>query len=294
MPRKYIDLHSHSTISDGSESPTAVIRTAAVEKNLRALALSDHDTVEGLPEAFEEAQKHEGFELIPAIEISAEYEDGTIHILGYFIDPEDPGLLAKLKVLQQARAERNPQIIAKLNELGLKITEEEVAAIAGHGVMGRPHIAQALINRGYVKDTQEAFEKYLKKNGPAYINKERFSQEDSIKMIHDAGGVAVLAHPKYVHGGELRGVEELIASLTQKGLDGVEVFYSSHNKKEVKLFKGLAEKYNLIATGGSDFHGKSKPDIEIGTGMGNLKVPYDEIVPRLKEKAQSYRKGVCQ
>lgn len=289
MERKYIDLHSHSTVSDGSESPTAVIRTAAAEKNLRALALSDHDTVEGLDEAFEEASKYEGFELIPAIEISAEYGDGTIHILGYFIDRENPKLLAQLKVLQQAREERNPQIIAKLNELGLEITEEEVNKIAGQGVVGRPHIARALIDKGYVKDSQEAFEKYLKKNGPAYINKERFSQKDSIKMIHDAGGVAVLAHPKYVHGGDLKGVEELIASLAANGLDGLEVFYSSHNKKEVKLFKELADKYNLIATGGSDFHGVSKPDIEIGTGMGNLKVPYEEIVPRLKEKAQTYR-----
>ncbi len=289
MERKFIDLHSHSTVSDGSESPTTVVRTAAVDKNLKALALSDHDTVEGLDEAYAEAEKHEGFELIPAIEISAEYGDGTIHILGYFLDRHSPELLAKLKVLQDAREERNPQIIAKLNELGMEITEEEVAEIAGKGVIGRPHIARALINRGHVKNTEEAFDKYLAKNGPAYINKERFSQADSIKMIHDAGGVAVLAHPKYVHGGDLKGVEELIASMAEQGLDGLEVFYSSHNKKEVKWFKELADKYGLIATGGSDFHGVTKPDIEIGTGMGNLKVSYEEIIPKLREKAKSYQ-----
>lgn len=287
MGQGLIDLHTHSTISDGSETPTRVIQMAA-EKGLRALSLTDHDTVGGLDEAFEAASRLNDFELIPGIEISAEYEEGTIHILGHFIDYNNEALLKSLEVLQKARADRNPKIIRKLCDLGLEITEEEVAEIAGDGVVGRPHIAQALINRGYVKNVQEAFDKYLKKNGKAYVDKERFSQVDSIDMIHKAGGVATLAHPKFVHGGNLKNVEQLIKSLAEKGLDGLEVYYGSHSPKEVKWFAELAEKYGLIATGGSDFHGKTKPDIEIGTGMGKLKVPY-EIVPRLKEKAEKYK-----
>lgn len=287
MANGYIDLHTHSTISDGTVSPTDVVRLAQV-KNLRALALTDHDTIGGLEEAVEAAKNVPDFELIPGIEISAEYAEGTIHMLGFYIDRHDPTLLKRLEVLQKAREDRNPKIIRKLQELGLEITEDEVAKIAGTGVVGRPHIATALVNRGYVKNVKQAFDKYLKKNGKAYVDKERFSQHDSIEMIHNAGGVAVLAHPKYVQGGRLDNVEALIRSLADKGLDGLEVYYGSHNKKEVKWFKELADKYGLIATGGSDFHGSSKPDIEVGTGMGNLKIPY-EIVPKLKEKVAALK-----
>lgn len=288
MAGQFIDLHTHSTLSDGSVPPTELVQMAQT-KNLRAMALTDHDTVEGLDEAIDEAAKYPGFELIPGIEISAEYSDGTIHMLGYFIDRNDPELLKKLKVLQKAREERNPKIIQKLQALGLEITQEEVDKIAGKGVVGRPHIATALVNRGYVRNVQEAFDKYLKKNGKAYVDKERFSQKDSIEMIHNAGGVAVLAHPKYVHGGDTRNVEKLVKQLVDLGLDGMEVFYGTHSAREVRMFQKMAEKYGLVATGGSDYHGKSKPDIDLGVGMGNLKVKY-EIVDQLKEKVAANKK----
>lgn len=283
MPGQYIDLHTHSTISDGTVPPAELVQLAQT-KNLRAMALTDHDTVEGLDEAIAEAKNFDGFELIPGIEISAEYSEGTIHVLGYYLDRKDPVLLEKLKFLQEARAKRNPRIIKKLQELGLEITQEEVDKIAGQGVVGRPHIAMALVQRGYVKNVQEAFDKYLRKNGKAYVDKERFSQKDSIEMIQNAGGVAVLAHPKYVHGGNLKNVDKLIKQLVDLGLDGIEVFYGSHSAKEVKWLREIAKKYGLIATGGSDYHGSSKPDIDLGVGMGNLKVPY-EIVEQLREKA---------
>lgn len=288
MPGTYVDLHTHSSISDGDVPPRDLVRLAQT-KNLRAISLTDHDTVDGLEEAIGEAKNYEGFELIPGIEISAEYTEGTIHILGYFIDRSDPVLLEKLKFLQEARAKRNPKIIQKLQEFGIEVTQEEVDKVAGSGVVGRPHIAQALVNRGYVKSVQEAFDKYLRKNGKAYVDKERFSQKDSIEMIHSAGGVAVLAHPKYVHGGDTRHVEKLVKQLVELGLDGMEVYYGTHSAKEVKWFREMAKKYNLIATGGSDYHGASKPDINLGVGLGNLKVPY-EIVEQLKEKVSAKRK----
>ena len=192
----FIDLHTHSTASDGTFTPTKLVHYAKT-KGLRALALTDHDCIDGLKEAMA-AGKDVGVEVIPGVELSAEFPNGTMHILGFFVDPSDPIFLQRLATLQEARSQRNPKIVKKLQDLGVKIAYEEVVAASGGGQVGRPHFAQVLMEKGYVKTIGEAFEKYLRNGGPAYVEKERFSPEGSIALIHEAGGVAVLAHPLYL------------------------------------------------------------------------------------------------
>jgi predicted metal-dependent phosphoesterase TrpH len=198
-----------------------------------------------------------------------------MHILGYGFDEASGSLLEKLEYVQRARRERNPKIIANLNGLGFEIRIEEVAAKAGGQVLGRPHFAQVMLEKGYVETTQEAFDKYLAKGKPAYMDKERLSPRESVSVIRAAGGVAVLAHPLQLKAKSDEELEAIVGGLVDAGLQGMECYYRNHTEEDTRRFLALAGKYGLIATGGSDFHGTNRPHIQLGTGEGNLKVPQE-------------------
>lgn len=278
-----VDLHTHSTASDGTFTPRELIRLAA-EKRLRAIALTDHDCLDGLPEAMEEAQGL-GIELIPGVEISAEFSEGTMHILGFFVEWRDGAFRERLERLQAARRERNPKIVQNLRDQGLDITLEEVAAASGGGLVGRPHFAKVLVRKGYVSSTQEAFERYLKKGAPGYAEKFRFGPEESIRMIHEAGGAAVLAHPFTLSKDAPAKIEAAVRDLAAAGLDGIEVYYGTYSNDQIREYRKLAEQYGLLHSGGSDFHGAYKPGLDLGVGYGDLKIPYSLIEP-LRKKAK--------
>ena len=274
-----IDLHTHSTFSDGSLTPTELIEAAAAAK-LTALALTDHDTTAGLPRFLAAAAQHGGIRGITGVELSAEHHPGAMHILGYFFDLHHAGLQEQLGNLRAGRNERNRKILEKLCALGLELTWDEVHALAGGDVVGRPHFARAMIARGHVTDKDEAFQKFLARGRPAYAECFRLSPADSFQMIRAAGGVPVLAHPCSLKLGQKQ-LRALLMELKEQGLAGVEVYHSEHNPSQTKLYHRLATDLGLAATGGSDFHGALMPDIKLGRGFGRLRVP-DELLPPLE------------
>jgi predicted metal-dependent phosphoesterase TrpH len=275
---KIVDLHTHSTASDGSFTPKELIRLAR-DTGLSAIALTDHDTIDGINEALEEGS-FAGIEVIPGLEISADYET-EMHILGYFFGNTYLNIVPVLKELKENRERRNPKIIKKLNELGFDISLEEIERKAGGKIVARPHIARVLLEKGYVESIGEAFEKYLAIGRPAYFRKEKLSPEESIKEILRAGGLPVLAHPIYLDMNTEQ-LDSLFLQLKRSGLMGVEAYYVDNTEKDTAHLLRLAAKHGLIATGGSDFHGSFKPDIKLGTGRGQLKIPY-EVLEQLKE-----------
>jgi predicted metal-dependent phosphoesterase TrpH len=275
----YVDLHLHTTASDGVRSPSNLVNYAK-EKGLRAIAITDHDTIEGLEEAMAEGRRI-NFEVIPGIEISAEYSPGSMHLLGYFLDIHHPLLNERLAYLQKARAERNPKIVEELNRLGIKVTYEDVIKASGGGQVGRPHFAQVLLERGYVRSIQEAFERFLKKGAPAYHDKFRFKAEEAIHFIQEANGVTVIGHPNTLGASGTSELDALLSQLVKEGLKGIEVYYPEHSPAEVATYKFLAEKYGLVMTGGTDYHGIEGNGLEVGVGRGNMKLPYS-IVEALK------------
>jgi predicted metal-dependent phosphoesterase TrpH len=280
----YVDLHIHTTASDGVMSPSEVVRYAK-SKGLQAIAITDHDTIDGVSEGLEEGKKI-GLEVIPAIEISVQYDHGSMHLLGYFIDIHHPLLNEKLKELQKARAERNPRMIEKLNHLGIPITYEEVLRASGGGQVGRPHFAQVLVERRYVDSFQEAFERYLKKGAPAYVDKFRFTSQEAIKFITEANGVAVLGHPNTLGLNGPIELEQLLMNLIREGLKGIEVYYPEHSPSETIQYKSMAERYGLVITGGTDYHGIEKNGVDIGIGRGDMRLPYS-MVEALKKARNS-------
>ena len=285
----YVDLHLHTTASDGVKSPSEIVRYAK-SKGLQAISITDHDTIGGLEEGLAEGDRI-GFEVIPGIEISAVHSPGSMHLLGYFINIHHPRLSERLKYLQRAREERNPRMVEKLNWLGVNITYEEVVRASGGGQVGRPHFAQVLIEKGYVRNFQEAFDRYLKKGAPAYVDKLRFTPREAIHFINEASGVAVLGHPKTLGLNGSLEMENLILSLLKEGLKGIEVYYPEHSSSEIAKYKALAEKHGLILTGGTDYHGIDKESLDVGVGRGEMKLPYS-IVEALKavrnQSFQSY------
>lgn len=266
-----IDLHTHTTSSDGSFSPTALVKLAS-QSNLRAVAITDHDTIDGVNEAID-AGKNMGMEVVPGVEISTNLENSTVHILGYFIDTTSKELHDKLDWAKGVRADRNNKIIEKFNGLGIDLTLKDVAKKAGNEVMGRPHFAQVLLEKGVVQTVQEAFDKYLAQGAKAYVDKFRFTPDQSIGLINRAGGLAVLAHPGLYKWSSSE-LDQAVKELSMLGLVGIEVLYSTHTPSQSQIFHDMAKRNNLLPTGGSDFHGLSKPDIKIGAGKGDLAVPY--------------------
>ncbi len=270
-----IDLHVHSNASDGTFAPAEVVRLAKVG-GLKAFALTDHDTIAGLAEAVAAGETY-GVEVIPGVEVSARFPGGSMHILGLGIDYDNGHLGERLAVLQNARAERNPQIIAKLNDLGIKITLEQVAKISGHGQMGRPHIARALMESGYVRSIQEAFDLYLRNDGKAYVPKFRFPPPEAIAMIKDVRGVPVLAHPFTLNLGSAFALRNTLTELKAMGLAGIEAIYSEHTPEQEALYLRLAQELDLLVTGGSDFHGDNKPEINLGKMPAQARLTYERV-----------------
>ena len=276
------DLHMHTNHSDGTLNPTELARLAKAQ-GVDAVALTDHDTVTGIGELVAETNRL-GLEAITGVELSAQYSPGTLHILGYGFDPEGP-IREKLEKFQKARAERNPLILEKLGALGMPMTLEEVKEIGkAKGQVGRPHIAATMEAKGYVKSYKEAFDKYLTKGGPAYLPKAAWSASECIEMIHESGGVAVVAHPVQM---KLQGMdlEAKVKELASLGLDGLEVIHPDHNAENQQRFARLAGEFGLLTTGGSDFHGDHKPGIQLGQG----RPPY-VFLEKLRERIQKRRK----
>jgi len=277
----YVDLHCHSTASDGTYAPSDVV-TLAVSSGLSALALTDHDTIGGVAEAAA-AARQAGLDFLTGIEISCDApKPATMHLLGYGVDLHSPVLLDLTRRLVTGRNDRNPRIIRRLNELGVAITMEEIEAEAG-GVVGRPHIAAILQRKGYVSSIKQAFDKYLAPGGAAYFDKERVSPRDAIEMIQQAGGLAVLAHPVQLRTENDAQLERIVKDLKDLGLVGVEVIHSDHDAALVEKYSKLADRFDLVKTGGSDFHGTNKKDIGLGTANGR-RIPrafYQALVDRL-------------
>lgn len=274
---KLVDLHTHTKASDGSMNPAELVRYAA-DRGLAAVAITDHDTVDGVEEAVREGAR-QGIEVIAGLEISVDFEP-EMHMLGYFFNNGYRAIEPALEELHKKRQERNPKIIRKLREMGFDITLEEAAKLAGGKVVGRPHIAAAMVRHGYVSNAREAFDIYLASGKPAFFKKDKLTPKEGIQMIVNAGGVPVLAHPILL-GLENGKLDNLLGKLTAAGLKGAEAIYVENTDEQTEFLIGLCKKHNLITTGGSDFHGGFKPDIEIGTGKGNLRIPYG-IVEKLR------------
>ncbi len=276
---KYIDLHVHSTASDGTFTPAELV-DHAVNVGLSAFALTDHDTLRGIPEAKERTLWHKkqghAIEVYPGVEISAAYKNRDIHILGLLVEETNEILDRALTAFLENRNRRNDKMIEKFNELGIDLTMEDLLEDAPCSVITRAHFATALLKKGIVSSVQEAFEKYVGDDGPCYVPREYMSPEQAIHMIRKAGGVPVLAHPllyKLPHD-ELYALVERLKSL---GLKGIEVYYSNNRGQDEANVKSLANHFGLVCTGGSDFHGAVKPAIELGSGKGNLKIPYSVL-----------------
>jgi predicted metal-dependent phosphoesterase TrpH len=283
------DLHAHTTASDGTKSPTALVQLAAAE-GLVGLAVTDHDTVDGIAEAMAEGDRA-GIEVVPGVEISLEYKgpmvgsrSGWMHLLVYHL-PLDGPLADDLREMQAWRAARNTLMIEKLCELGLEMSLDEVAAASGGGQIGRPHFARVMLDKGYVETRQEAFDRYLAKGAPAYLDKQRLSPDDAIARARAEGAVPVLAHPYSlgIGGDDLR---TRVTHWRDRGLCGLEVIYPEQDREVRAFFAGLADDLGLIATGGTDYHGDNKPHIALGRGIdGNVTVPasvLDEIRARVR------------
>lgn len=260
---RLVDLHTHSTWSDGLLSPTALVEEAA-SRGVRALALTDHDTVAGIPEAQATGERL-GVEVIPGVELSTSLgRGGEIHLLGYFIDIEAPALLERLGEYARARAERMERMIERLRRVGAPVDPERVREIAGHGTMGRPHLARALIEAGHAADLADAFDRYIGGGKPAYVPRPRVDPAEAIALVRGAGGVAVLAHPFSVGG-----VEPVLDRLVPAGLAGLEVDYGEYGPEDRAILREIAARRELIATGGSDYHG---PDRRTARELGSVPV----------------------
>jgi len=273
-----IDLHIHTTASDGTLTPAEVI-SQALKLKLKAIAITDHDTLAGSKEALQTGIPSP-LKFLTGVEISAAPPrfyagSGSFHLLGYSICLDDPALNHALEKLQQARKNRNPAIIRRLNDLGITITLEEVRQEAGDGQLGRPHIAKLLVKKGLAESMNQAFERYLGTDGPAYVDKYRIECRQAIALISDAGGIPVLAHPGLLKCKTRGQFDDLMAGLKKMGILGVEVFYPEHTPEQTHLFAELAQCHNLMLTGGTDFHGTMQPEIKIGSGKGDLFVPYE-------------------
>jgi hypothetical protein len=268
-----IDLHSHTTESDGTYSPQALVE-AAVKTQLEALAITDHDTFAG----YEQARSHAdsaGLRLIRGIELSTKMDAGdrrTVHLLGYFLHGEPaPDFVAWLTGMAESRRDRNRRLAERLRSMGIDIYIEEVEAL-GRNMAGRPHFARIMVQKGYVSNYREAFDRYLDQSAPGYVDREEPLLAEGIERLRNAGGTSSLAHPVRLNLPNHEAEEVLVARLANLGLNAIEVWHSDHSAADSQRYLALATKYGLKATGGSDFHGENKPDVKLGVGPGHLSV----------------------
>ncbi len=282
---KTIDLHTHTVCSDGSMTARELVRHAK-ESGLSAVAVSDHDSVDGVADALDEG-KRIGIEVIPAIELSAQSNTET-HILGYFIDTENPALREKLRYARTVRDERQNEICQKLNGLGFAVSMDEVRELAGSDILCRAHFARLMVKKGYVGSVKQAFDEYLANGRPAFSGREALTDAEAVRLINGAGGMAFCAHLHLTRktGAEL---EEFLLRLKAEGLAGVEGYYTEYTPQMQEEYQSLAARLGLCISGGTDFHGAFKPHISIGKGLGNMAIPYS-VLENMK-KAYAERKG---
>ncbi|MGD2042885.1 MAG: PHP domain-containing protein [Acidimicrobiia bacterium] len=275
-----VDLHTHSTASDGSETPETVMELAKTA-GLAAVALTDHDTLEGIAEAREAAERI-GIELIPGVELSLQYDPGAMHLVVLWLEPGQGPLQDRLAGLQAGRGVRNQQIVDRLNAAGIDISIEEVLTEAGTGSVGRPHIAAVMMAKGYVPDIRTAFDEWLGAGKPGYVGRERLEPEEAISLTRESGAVPVVAHPHTLGLTTASAMADLLTRLERAGLVGLEAFYSSYRRHEREGYADLARRFGLVPSGGSDFHGRYKPGLEIGSGYGDLVVD-GSVLEELRE-----------
>lgn len=268
-----VDLHCHTTASDGTFTPEELVEEAR-RRGLLAIAVTDHDSVAGIDEATAKGAEID-VEVVPGLELSTDVDNGEVHILGYFIDPEDRGLLGLLESQRQSRLQRVQKMLDRLSDLGVQLSMDEVRQFSDGGALGRPHVAQALIQAGRVGSWDEAFSRYIGRHAPAYVRRSKLSPHDAVRAILAAGGVPVLAHPG------LSGHDDMIPSLTEAGLAGIEAIYPDHSEEQRTRYARLARQYGLIVTAGSDCHG---PKSSSGVRVGLATTDY-EVVRQLWKKA---------
>ena len=283
-----IDLHTHTAKSDGSFSPAELV-DYAIEKNLAAVAITDHDTIEGLDEAIAHgaALREKGvsdIEVIPGIEFSTKYENQDVHIVGLYIAYDSPVFLEPLDTFINSRTNRNIKMCENLQSADIDITYEKLQARFPDAVITRAHYASYLLEQGYVKSRQDAFAMYLGDHTKYFVPREKVTPSQAVKLILQAGGVPILAHPPLYHMGQER-LDALTASLKNDGLMGIEAFYSTYTNQDVRDMLHLAQKYDLLPSGGSDFHGANKPGLDLGCGYGKLYVPEDLLTNIKKRRA---------
>ncbi|MBM7865317.1 PHP domain-containing protein [Heliobacterium gestii] len=276
-----MDLHTHSTASDGSLTPRELV-AAARREGVGLMALTDHDTIDGVAEA-REAGKELGVTVLAGVELSVDHEQREMHLLGYHIDPDHPALRAGLQQLIQYREERNPKIIELLRSMGIPITMEEVAQEAGSTVIGRPHFGRVLVKKGIVASVDEAFARYLGSGKPAYVKKERLLPEEGIALLRRAGGIPVLAHPVFLPEQSYSELLRLLQRLKAAGLAGIEAYYPEHSFDDIRKFVRLAAEIGLYVTGGSDFHGSGKPSARLGRILPDGGPLPEEVRKRIEE-----------
>lgn len=273
-----IDLHTHSDVSDGSETPARIIELAAAGR-LRAVALTDHDTLEGIPAA-EEAADHAGIEFVPGVELSCNWTGGGCHIVVLWLRPGEGPLQDRLAELQDGRDGRNDRILERLSDLGITITAEELAEQSGGGVTGRPHIAALMVKKGLVESVRHAFDEFLGNGKPAYVDRARLDPEDAIGLARESGAVTVLAHPHTLGLDNAAEYRSALDRLASAGLAGMECWYGEYSPAYRRSMVTVARSHGLVPSGGSDFHGLYKPGLRVGSGRGDLVVP-DHILDEL-------------
>jgi len=274
------DLHIHSTASDGRLTPAEVVQEAA-RRGLKFMSLTDHDTVDGIALALAAVQSFPGLKLIPGVEISTDLPEGEAHVLGYFIDYNSRQLLEKLDRFRNSRLNRARGMVAKLDKLGVHLDWQRIEQIAGSSVMGRPHIAQAMLEKGYIGSFKQAFTDYISRDGPAYVEREKITPAEAVALIIKARGVAVLAHPFTINE-----PEAMITELKAAGLAGIETYYDNYTAEDISRLVAIAQKHNLIATGGSDYHGIDSSE----TAIGDIDLPLASV-EKLVAKARKINPG---
>jgi hypothetical protein len=262
------DLHTHSTYSDGSLTPTELIERA-VGRGLEVLALTDHDCADGIAEAMEAAQKHPRVLFIPGVELSTDLPREEVHVLGYFLDWQNPRFQDRLARLRRSRMERGQKMLTKLKHLGIDVSWQRVKEIAGDGAVGRPHIALAMLEAGHISSLEEGFDRYLGRNGPAYVEREKITPAEAVQLVTETSGLPVLAHPR-----DLQNIESLLVELKAAGLIGIEVYYQDYDHQAIERLLAIARQHDLLPLGGSDFHG-------IGGAherdLGDIPLPFEPV-----------------